>query len=160
MTTSSPGTVTATLLIGNSGNIQIGGSSATINITGTSAAFKFNSVPVAFNGAPTCTVPAGAGGTPICTLTTNVGSLTMKLTFSGGTGSFSGTTMTVTFPNAATNNGYLCDGSSGASLTALTNHLQTTGMTTTVTTLTNYNAAGTATAPGLTDVVVLKCIAS
>lgn len=139
---------------------QTVGTGGNMSFTGAGAFLKFNAIALGLNIVPTCSVPTGATGSPICSPTNTGGSFSMKLTFSGGTGSFSGTTMTVTFATGATNNGYLCDGVSGTGLTTLTNHMQTTGMTTTITTLTFYNAAGTAVSPGLTDVVVLKCMAS
>jgi hypothetical protein len=133
-------------------------STGSINMTG-AGVFEANTRSLGSGTAVTaCSVPTGAGGSPICTVTHSAGSFAENLTFSGGTGSFTGTTMTVTFPNPAPSVGYLCRGDEGASATALTQGVLTSAMTsTTVTTLTFYSRAGVATAPGLTDTVFITC---
>lgn len=105
----------------------------------------------------TCGVPTGAGGSPVCTVTKSQGSFGEKLTFSGGTGSFTGVTSTLTFPNAASTDGYYCEGTGGSGPTVISYRILGAPTSTTSTTLNYYTLAGTTTFPGLTDVLVIRC---
>ena len=155
-----PGAST-TLATINSANTVTGSyafSTGSENFSGTGS-LQFNAKAVASGTAvSTCSVPSGAGGSPVCTVTASAGSKINRLTFSGGTGSFTGTTFTITFPNAAATTGYYCSGRGGTSATSLTYRLDTTAITsTTVTTLTFHTDAGATTSPGLTDVEIVTC---
>lgn len=128
----------------------------TFNVN-TGAAIAANARQIGYGTATaSCTVPTGAGGSPVCTVTHTAGSFAGTFTFSGGTGSFSGSTFTVTFGTAAPSLGYLCI---GRDMAANLNLFTTAYTSTTVSTLTFYTPAGVATAPGLTDVVTLSCAA-
>ena len=132
-------------------------STGNINFTG-AGALEANALKLGTgNPISSCTVPSGASGSPICTVTKSVGTFRGKLTFSGGSGSFTGTSSTVTFPNAASTDGYYCKGTGGASATTLTYQIFGVPSSTTVTNLYYYTLAGVATSPGLTDVESIEC---
>jgi hypothetical protein len=143
--------------LGNSGAIATANSgSSYLNIQG-AGGFDANSIAVGHGTATaSCTVPSGASGSPICTVTHTAGSFAQTLTFSGGTVAFTGTTMTVTQGTAAPSTGYLC---SGRDVADNLNVITTAFTSTTISTLTFENLAGTPTAPALTAVVYLTCTA-
>ncbi len=92
-------------------------------------------------------------GSPTCSYTNSAGSFTEKITLAS---SASATSITLTFPNAAANM-YICD---GFDATTTTIRLKQTGGGTGTAVLTYYNDAGTATSPGATDILYVKCLAN
>lgn len=132
-------------------------STGSVKYTGTGGQFANAIVMGSGTALTTCGVPSGASGSPICTVTKSAGSFVEKLTFSGGSVAFTGTSSTLTFPNAATDDGYYCRGTGGATALTLTYQIIGIPTSTTSTTLSYLTLAGAPTSPGLTDVEVIQC---
>jgi hypothetical protein len=139
------------------GIVEIGASGtcgATGEIYNVSFAANFDVAGARLIGATAPSSCAEAGsGSPTCTIGTNLGSATVKITLAS---SSSATSLTLTIPSADEGTNLpICD---GFDYTTTTIRLKQTGGTQTTAVMTYYNDAGTATSPGASDVIYLKCL--
>jgi hypothetical protein len=145
-----------TLTAGGSGiancyDVNIGGSSkwsvdkaGNTNLAGAAAALEFGGAIAIENVTPTC---SATGGSPTCTVNAHSGSLAFKVTLGAAS---SATTITIT-PGYTAANGFVCTANDNT--TSTERLFQNTALSATTCTLTFFNAAGTATSPGATDVI-------
>jgi hypothetical protein len=121
--------------------------SGAVNATG---AVKLGGVTVE-NGTVTPTATLGGTGSPTASLTQNAGSKVMEFTLASAG---SATNFVVT-PGFTAAHGFVCFGVDHT--TSTERLIQNTALSATTATLTFFNAAGTATSPGATDVVTVDC---
>lgn len=118
-----------------------------LNIVGNE---QYNGVTVA-KGNATATATVGGTGSPTATLTNSAGSKVMEFTLASAG---SATNIVVT-PGFTAAHGFACYGMDNTTSTERV--IQNTALSTTTATLTFFNAAGTATAPGATDIITVDC---
>ena len=142
---------TSEFKVDTSGNGTFNGSMTTSNvILAASGAFTPGGTNAAVeNVTPTCTAQ---GGSPTCTVNASNGSLVMKITL-GSAGSV--TTITIT-PGYTAANAWYCTASDAT--TSTERLFQNTALSNTTSILTFFNAAGTATSPGASDVIIASCV--
>jgi hypothetical protein len=129
------------------------GNTVTISTTKTLndiGAFQLGSVTIA-NGTGTPSATLGGTGSPTASLTAQAGTAVMIFTLA----SASAATNLVITPGYTAATGWYCTASD--TTTSTERLFQNTALSTTTATLTFFNAAGSATAPGATDVIVASC---
>jgi hypothetical protein len=119
----------------------------TINLAGSN---QLGGVVIS-NGTETPTATVGGTGSPTASLTNHAGSKVMEFTLASAG---SATNIVVT-PGYSAAHGWACFGYDATTSTERV--IQNAALSATTATLTFFNAAGTATAPGATDIIVVDC---